>query len=368
MKILMIQGGFGAGGAEKIMCELAHHRATGGDEVHVAAMRMPKTGSFLTYAPEIQLHVLDPSTRRPPAAIMQPKRALAIRRLMREVQPDLIISFLTKVNCLTLLAASGTGIPVVISERNNPTIQSPHFWRRLQLALMPRAAGIAMQTRAAAADLRPAQAARAHVIPNHCSAVEFTRPEPAAHCRFVAAGRLDHQKGFDLLLEAFAQMPEDTGATLDIFGEGHARPQLENQIAALGLTGRARLAGLAPTADSWMGAGDVLVVSSRYEGFCNVVAEATCSGLPLISFDCSYGPSEMIIPETNGLLVANGDVAGMAAAMTRMARDKDLRDRLGKSAHITAARLSPAQIMAQWDKLIASADHHILPSAKTASS
>ena len=91
-----------------------------------------------------------------------------------------------------------------------------------------------------------------------------------------------------------------------------------------------------------MGAGDVLVVSSRYEGFCNVVAEATCSGLPLISFDCSYGPSEMIIPETNGLLVANGDVAGMAAAMTRMARDKDLRDRLGKSAHITAARLSPA--------------------------
>ncbi len=76
----------------------------------------------------------------------------------------------------------------------------------------------------------------------------------------------------------------------------------------------------------------------------------------------------MIIPETNGLLVANGDVAGMAAAMTRMARDKDLRDRLGKSAHITAARLSPAQIMAQWDKLIASADHHILPSAKTASS
>ena len=68
MKILMIQGGFGAGGAEEIMCELAHHRAAGGDGVHGAALRMPKTGSFLTYAPEIQLHVLDPSTRRPPAA------------------------------------------------------------------------------------------------------------------------------------------------------------------------------------------------------------------------------------------------------------------------------------------------------------
>ena len=76
----------------------------------------------------------------------------------------------------------------------------------------------------------------------------------------------------------------------------------------------------------------------------------------------------MIVADTNGLLVPNGDVAGMAAAMTRMARDKGLRDRLGKSAHITAARLSPAQIMAQWDRLIASADNHVLPSASTASS
>ncbi|MBA4490851.1 glycosyltransferase [Paracoccus sp. S1E-3] len=368
MRILMVQGGFGAGGAEKIMCALAHHRAAGGDEVHVAAMRMPKTGSFFSYSPEISLHVLDRAGRRPPAPVLQPMRALAIRRLIHKLQPDLIVSFLTKVNCLTLLAAAGTGVPVVISERNNPTVQSPHFWRRLQLALMPRAAGIAMQTKAAVADLHPAQAARAHVIPNHCNAVAFTRPAPAGHCRFVAAGRLDHQKGFDLLLTAFAQMPADCAATLDIFGEGQERQQLESQILALGLTGRARLAGLAPSAQSWLGAGDVLVVSSRYEGFCNVVAEATCSGLPLISFDCPYGPSEMIIHETNGLMVANGDVPAMTAAMTRIARDRALRDRLGSSAHITAARLSPAQILAQWDRLIAEADDHVLPSASTASS
>ena len=353
MKILMIQGGFGAGGAEKMMCELATHRATLGDEVHVAAMTMPAEGSFFHYPPQISLHVLDRRKANLGAAFLQPLRARAIRRLIAELRPDLIVSFLTKVNCLTLLASVGTGTPVIVSERNNPSAQSPRFWRRAQIALIPRAAGIAMQTHAAAMDLPPPQAARAHVIPNHCKPIPFT-PAPAAdHCRFVAVGRLDNQKGFDLLLEAFARLPAELGATLDIFGEGRDRRKLEDQIAALGLTGRARLPGQVPTAADWLGAGDVAVVSSRYEGFCNVVAEATCSGLPIISVDCPYGPSEMLRHEQNGLLVPNGDIEGLARAMERLARDPDLRAQLGNAAWIMADRLDPRRIMGQWDTLIA---------------
>ena len=353
MKILMIQGGFGAGGAEKMMCELATHRAGLGDDVHVAAMTMPEGGSFFRYPPQISLHVLDRRGVNLGAAFLQPRRARAIRQLIVTLRPDLIISFLTKVNCLTLMATIGTETPVIVSERNNPSAQSPRFWRRAQIALIPRAAGIAMQTHAAAMDLPPAQAARAHVIPNHCTPIPYTPAPPADHCRFVAVGRLDNQKGFDLLLEAFARLPADLGATLDIFGAGRERRKLEDQIVALGLTDRARLPGQVPTAADWLGAGDVAVVSSRYEGFCNVVAEATCSGLPIISFDCPYGPSEMLRHEQNGLLVPNGDVEGLAQAMARLARDPDLRARLGDAAWIMADRLDPRRIMAQWDTLIA---------------
>ncbi|NHF73085.1 glycosyltransferase family 4 protein [Paracoccus xiamenensis] len=353
MKILMIQGGFGAGGAEKMMCSLAAHRTELGDDVHVAAMTMPAAGSFFDYPAQVHLHVLDRPAPRLPASFLQPRRGLAVRRLIAELRPDLIVSFLTKVNCLTLLAATGTGIPVIVSERNNPSAQSPRFWRRAQNTLIPRAAGIAMQTHAAAMDLPPAQAARAHVVPNHCDPVPFTPAPPADHCRFVAVGRLDAQKGFDLLLEAFARLPADLPATLDIFGKGQERDNLQAQIRALGLTGRARLAGLVPSASDWLGAGDVAVVSSRYEGFCNVVAEATCSGMPIISFDCPYGPSEMVRHEQNGLLVPNGDVAGLAKAMERLARDRELRNELAGAAWIMADRLDTGRIMAQWDALIA---------------
>ncbi len=352
MQILMIQGGFGAGGAEKVMAALAAHRADLGDHVHVAAMTMPPAGSFFAYPPQVRLHVLDRPAQRLPLAFLQPRRALAIRRLIRDQRPDMIVSFLTKVNCLSLLAASGSGVPVVVSERNNPRAQSARFWHRLQLALLPHAAGIAMQTGSAAADLPEAQRARAHVIPNPCLPVAFTPARPADHCRFVAVGRLDAQKGFDLLIQAFARLPAETPATLTIFGEGNQRSALQALIAAHGLTDRIRLAGLAPSAAHWLEAGDALIISSRFEGFSNVLAEATCSGLPVISFDCPYGVSEMLRHDRNGLLVRNGDVDGLARAMARMAGDRALRRRLAEAGWIMADRLDPARIMAQWDALI----------------
>lgn len=352
MRILMMQGGFGAGGAEKVMAALATHRAVLGDDVHVAAMTMPASGSFFRYPPDIQLHVLDRPATRLPAALLQARRGRAIRRLIHSLRPDMIVSFLTKVNCLTLLAALGTGVPVVVSERNNPAAQSAHFWGRLQLALLPRAAGIAMQTESATADLPEIQRARAHIIPNPCLPIAFTPPPPADHIRFVAVGRLDTQKGFDLLIDAFAGLPDHLPATLTIFGEGNQRAALQAQIATLGLADRVQLAGLAPSAVHWLGAGDALVVSSRFEGFSNVLAEATCSGLPVLAFDCPYGVSEMLRDGKNGLLIRNGDVPGLTRAMAQLAGDPQLRASLAGAGRIMADRLDPARIMAQWDALI----------------
>lgn len=352
MRILMIQAGFHAGGAEKVMAALATHRHGHGDEVHVAGMVMPEGGSFFAYPPGVTLHLLGADAKARGGPLLQPRRALEVGRLIRKLRPDLIVSFLTKVNCMTLIAATGTGIPVIISERNNPSAQSARFWRKLQRRLMPRAAGIAMQTADAAADLPPRQRDRAHIIPNPCLPVAFTRANPAEHCRFVAVGRLVEQKGFDRLIDAFAALPPDLPASLDIFGEGGLHDALTAQIAARGMEGRIRLAGLARSAADWLGAGDVLVVSSRYEGFSNVLAEATCSGLPAIGFDCRYSIAELIRDGENGLLVRDGDQAAMTAAMARVAADPVLRARLGQSVQIMADRLDPAQIMAQWDQLI----------------
>ena len=351
MRLLLVQGGFGAGGAEKVMAALANHRAGRGDQVHVAAMAMPPAGPFFTYDPAVRLHVIDAA----PGLLRHPARAKGIRRLIAQTKPDLVVSFLTKVNCLTLIAALGTGVAVVVSERNNPAQQSGRSWRRLQAALLPRAAGIAMQTSDAAADLPPAAARRARVIANPCSPIAFTPAVPSSRCRFVAVGRLDPQKGFDRLIEAFAALPPDLPAELAIFGTGPLQEALQQQIQSLGATSRIRLAGQAASPAVWLGAGDVLVLSSRYEGFSNVLAEAATSGLPAVAFDCPFGVRDIIEDGVNGLVVPNGDLPALKGAMERLARDAALRERLSQSSQAVKARLDPARILAQWDALIAEA-------------
>lgn len=348
MKLLLLQGGFGAGGAEKIMAMLAAHRHGLGDAVTVAAMAMPPQGSFFPYPAGVDLRVLAP--RAVPGPLRHLRRMLAIRRLIAEIRPDLVISFLTKINCLTLLAAGR--LPVVISERNNPAMQTDRFWRRLQVRLAHRAKAIVMQTRAARADLPDDLQPRAVVISNPCAPVLFARAPIGPECRFVAVGRLDRQKGFDMLVDAFWQMPDSVRASLTIFGEGPERAALTERIAARGLSARITLPGLASGPAEWLAVGDALVLSSRYEGFPNVVAEAACSGLPVLAFDCPYGPSEMIQPDLNGILVPPGDVAGLSRAMARLAFDAALRVGLAAHGDWLAARLDPAQVLAEWDRVI----------------
>lgn len=138
MRILFIQGGFGTGGAEKIIAMIANHRIAQGDQVEVAAMRAPKDGTYYSYAPEVTLTVLEPDAKMN-APVSQFQRLRQLRRLIRDRKPDVVVSFLTKINVLTLVAGLGQRVPIVISERNNPNAQNNHpAWRRAAKLLGPR--------------------------------------------------------------------------------------------------------------------------------------------------------------------------------------------------------------------------------------
>lgn len=354
MKLLFVQASFGAGGTEKIVAMLAAHRAELGDEVHVAAMTCPDAGSYFDYPDNVVLHVLDRENGR--GLLPLPLRRLAsIRKLVRALSPNVCLSFLTKVNVLTLLA-TGSSVPVIASERNNPLAQKAHpLWRRAQNALMPRAAAMVMQTERARQDLPTQVQPCAQVIPNPCAPIDGVAPSPSGK-RLVAVGRLDHQKGFDLLIDAMSLLREkQPDARLTIYGEGAARASLEAQRDRLGLQDIVSLPGKSARHGEWIRTSDILVLSSRFEGFPNVVAEAVVSGLPVVAFDCAYGPRELVFDGVNGLLVQDGNVGALADAIGRLMSNPTLRAAMADANVRLQQKLAPETILALWDRTISDA-------------
>jgi glycosyltransferase involved in cell wall biosynthesis len=133
----------------------------------------------------------------------------------------------------------------------------------------------------------------------------------------LASGRLEPQKDFDTLLRAFAILRRSRAARLIILGRGSRQQQLKDLIAELGLSADVALPGFVANPYSYMANANLFVLSSAWEGFGNVLAEALALGLPAVATDCPSGPREILQHGKVGSLVAVGDVDGLAAAMAR---------------------------------------------------
>jgi glycosyltransferase involved in cell wall biosynthesis len=172
----------------------------------------------------------------------------------------------------------------------------------------------------------------------------------------LAVGRLTDQKGFDLLIPAFARVSRlEPGWSLRICGYGPLRKQLNQLAAEHGASDRVTLLGkvrMRKVAEH-MGHASIFVLSSRSEGFPMVLLEAMSKGLPVVSFDCPTGPADIIDHGRNGLLVPLEDVDALGEAILELMRDESLRRRLGAAAVERAAEYSKERVGARWEELLA---------------
>ena len=359
MRIALVISALSAGGAERVIVTLANSWAARGWRVTLITFEPAGTTPYYAVDPRVALRQLGIASAGSPLwrAIRQNLRRIrALRQTLCAADPDLAIAFLAKINVLTVLASRGLGFPVVVSERNNPERQRFRgIWSWLRQRLYGTAYCVVTPSRGVLASFSGAVRERGRVIPNP---VDLARPARAQRGsgRLVAVGRLVHQKGFDLLLQAFARIaPEHPDWTLTIWGEGEERATLEALRTELGLARRVRLPGVTERPGQWVGAADVFVLSSRYESFGNVITEAMAAGLPVVAFDCPWGPGDILRDGEDGLLVPPEDVDALAAAVRRLILDADLRARLGAAAALNVRRFAREAILAQWDALVAEA-------------
>ena len=191
------------------------------------------------------------------------------------------------------------------------------------------------------------------VIPNAAMLVS-NRYSDVQNKRVIAVGRLDYQKGFDRLLQAWkiiCQNDKYVDWHLDIFGQGEWKGMLQQMIDEAEMNNRVCIKRPTTNIGEEYAKSSMLVMSSNYEGFPMVMIEAMACGLPVVSFDYKCGPKDIIRHGENGLLVSNGDIEGLAAAMMKLMDDEAYRKRLSDNAKKIVSTYSEETVMNRWIEL-----------------
>lgn len=194
------------------------------------------------------------------------------------------------------------------------------------------------------------------VIPNAAMHVSDAYSD-VMNKRVIAVGRLDYQKGFDRLIQAW-ELVQHTGKftdwKLDIYGQGEWQEMLQQMIDKAELQNTVCLNRPTKQIGEEYVKSDMLVMSSNYEGFPMVMIEAMACGLPVVSFDYKCGPKDIIQTGINGLLVPNGDIQALADAMMKVMEDEAYRKMLSQNARKVVDTYSEQAVMSQWIRLFTS--------------
>lgn len=364
-QILFLVSSMQGGGAERVAALLCNHWVAEGHQVTLMPTFSGRGECLYPLDKRVRLEYLaDRVGSRRRTVLNRVRRLGVLRKAIRDIQPDVTLSFLPHVNVAAVLAAWGLRVPVVVSERiYPPTLPIGLPLEALRKRVYPKATSVVVQSERGRAWLEKCcPKAQVRVIPN-----PVFYPLPAGEDRlessriisisakvFLAVGRLEEQKDFDQLIKAFGELAaERPDWHLVILGEGSQRQRLEGLRDALGLAARVHLPGRAGNPGDWYKRADVYVMSSRFEGFPNTLVEAMAHGLPAVSFDCETGPAEIIREGVDGYLVPPNDgYEGLSRGMAALMGDKARRQEMGNAATAVRERFSPEGVMAAWDEVL----------------
>jgi GalNAc-alpha-(1->4)-GalNAc-alpha-(1->3)-diNAcBac-PP-undecaprenol alpha-1,4-N-acetyl-D-galactosaminyltransferase len=360
MRVTFAIPSLGSGGAERVLTILANTWASKGWEVTIITLNKPAWESFYEVDGRIcwiRLGLLIEAANPLAGLWNNVQRVRALRKAIRQSNPQVVISFINTMNVLVLAAARGLDIPVIISERSDP-VKHPinAAWNGLRQWTYPWASYMVAQSRPAQGFFKPVLGEKIGIIPNPILPI----PEVQGETPFLvqrpvvlAAGRLSREKGCDLLIRAFAKLSDQyPDWNLLILGEGPQRTELETQVAEMGLQERISLPGRVKNPYDYFCKGDLFVLPSRYEGLPNALCEAMACGMAVVAANCSPGVAEVVQDGINGLLAETENADSLAAGMGQLMGDKARRASLGQQASLSVEPYQLNRVVAQWEDLI----------------
>jgi glycosyltransferase involved in cell wall biosynthesis len=381
MRITLVISTLAGGGAERVATNMANHWAEKGWDVTILTTAFGRQSPCYDLHPRVthldlssprfetspdQLHALvrfdavmhDCSP--PERAVLAPDAAhlLRMRRALASTAPDAAISYGDPANIHVLVATRWSGVPVIVSEHCDPYHNHQgDGWELLRRRLYPEAAFVTVLTDDALGYFSSFANVRGRTIPNAVTPAVVSHSGEAKPQKrgktLLAMGRLGHEKGFDVLLKAFALVATShRDWMLEIVGEGAVRAYLQSCIQERGLEERVLMPGFTHRPFDAMHRADLFVVSSLEEGFSNVLLEAMACGLPVVSFDCPSGPRHIIRNGVDGFLVPPRDAQALAAALDHLMGDEPERGRLAARAPEVVERFGVAKVMHLWEELL----------------
>ena len=365
VKILLLIHSLCAGGAERAACTLANFWAGRGREVTIITLA-PVSADFYPLdrrVGRISLDLAGASRHALHGLWQNARRVVALRRLLRSLQPDIALAMMSTPNVLLALASQWLpALQTVGSERCYP----PHaplgrLWHILRRTLYGRLSAMVALTGECAHWIETqTSASRVVVIPN---AIAWPLPDNPPRrslprlCQpqrklLLAVGRLEPVKNFDALIRAFARLAHTfPDWDLVILGEGSERARLALTIRCMGLVQRVAMLGVAGNVAYWYGQADLFALTSLSEGFPNALAEAMAHGVPAVSVDCNTGPRDIVRHGIDGLLVPPGDISALSDALASVMGDAALRRQLASRSAQARERFSVEKVGHMWETL-----------------
>lgn len=355
-KIAFVIGSLSSGGAERVVSNLANELI---DKFEIVIITFVESTPFYNLDNRIKVIACTQSIEKSSSAFQALKLnyflTTKIIQILKIEHVNIVIAFITSANILSTIASIIHRIPCIISERNNPLIEDvPRFWRILRRFIYPLADSIVLQTQGIKKIYEnKIKINKITILPNPIASELSNQRDYNIKKEnlIITVGRLDKNKGHDDIIKVFGSIDTQNWKLL-IIGEGSEKQELITLINILNLNDKVKIVSKVKNINDYYNKASIFVSASKTEGFPNALLEAMHFGLPSISYDCDFGPSDLIDDGVNGYLVPVNNVSILRERLSQLISNENLRRKFSHKSKCSTENYLSEKVITQWEELI----------------